>query len=380
MTYTFDLVGLEASAVRVSATVADGAKFTIDGKNGDDDVSVREIRTRVRSVLGLVGSFAGKSVAVSFDRPVDLRGGRHDLAVAVAILEAALVVPHVGAIGFIGELALTGTVRPSRGVLPCLLSADAKKLEHVVVSRECSRAETEGQPNALVTECLSGVVDWLKNRLDAPAQPGRKSEQEQKADAAESRDRLHAEFLSVAEHIGAECLILVGKPGCGKTIAAQLLSRAQASLTDDEQRELSCIYSVAGILRDRIEHRPFRAPHHTCSTAALVGGGSPCRPGEVTLAHNGLLFLDEAHEFRKESLLAVASAIQTKRTASYKGNLFVSYPAKPRQLILTVDEAADEKRSGRPVAELREIFEFLRPVVVEMEARELSRMMEVNRG
>lgn len=330
------LVGIDARGVRVEARVGTGLPtFDIVGL---PERGVRESRVRVRSALGASGFEMPRRQLVVNLAPAHLRkrGTGMDLAVAVAVLAASaqLDAPARETARqtlFLAELGLDGGLRPVPGILPQLRGASERGISRAVVSRG-SAPELSFAPEGMevfVMEHLRDVAEWLDGAHRDPFDAGGAltPPPDSPLDLSELRGQREARMALTIAAAGGHHLLLVGPPGGGKTMLARRLPQLLPAPTRAEVIDIATIASAAGMPPRR--SRPFRAPHHTASAVALIGGGDPVRPGEVTLAHHGVLFLDELAEFRRDAIETLRTTMETGEVNIARAGSRVTMPAKP---------------------------------------------------
>ena len=338
------VVGVDALPVIVEVDVAYGLPiFTMVGL---PDTSIRESRDRVRTAIRNSGyQFPNHRVTVNL-APADVRkaGACYDLPIALGILAATGVIVgrHVDEIVLLGELSLDGSIQPIRGVLPVAMAA----------RREGKKALLLPRANAAEARLVDGLtilpVDSLLEAVAALNQPIERAAAELAATTSAAiaippaSSELHLDFADVVGQgmakralevaaAGAHNVLLVGAPGGGKTMMARRLSGILPPFDFDEALECTTVHSVAGTLpvgTALISERPFRAPHHTISEPAMIGSGKVPRPGEISLAHNGVLFLDEFAEFERGVLEALRQPVEEGCITVARAARTASFPAR----------------------------------------------------
>ncbi len=336
---TLALVGLEAHLIRVEVDSGRGpAMFNLVGLA---EASLRESRVRVRAALQQIGIEIAEYVITVNLAPADLKksGGSFDVAIAAATLGALGKIPAEALEGtaLLGELSLTGAVRPVRGVLPALRGAAARGITRAVVPRDNAR-EAAAVPGIEVgvADHLGQIVEHFASGapLDGPGAPPSYTPffGPSAVDLADVRGQHGARRALEIAAAGGHNLIFMGPPGAGKTMLARRLPTIMPPMTLDEALEVTAVHSVAGLLsaeRGALASRPFRAPHHTVSAAGLVGGGDPVRPGEVSLAHRGCLFLDELLEFTGGVLASLRQPLEDGYVTICRARARATFPARP---------------------------------------------------
>jgi magnesium chelatase family protein len=333
---TAAVFGIEACPVHVEVDVSFGLPaFTMVGL---PDASVRESRDRVRSAIRNSGfEFPHHRITVNL-APADVRkaGASFDLPIALGILAAQGIVErrHISDLVLLGELSLDGSIHSARGVLPIAAAAKRDQLVGILLpAANAGEAAIVSGLDVIPVSCLSEAVTALNDPTTvrhAPPPAGPLPSRHW-ADLLDVRGQLMARRALEIAAAGGHNLLMVGPPGAGKTMLARRMPGILPPLTFDEALETTAVHSVAGILQPAaglLADRPFRAPHHTISNAALVGGGPHPRPGEVSLAHNGVLFLDEMLEFSRHVLEVLRQPLEEGAVTIARAARTAVFPAR----------------------------------------------------
>jgi len=333
------VIGVRAYPVQVEVDLAPGlpAFATV----GLPNEAVRESKERVRSALANSGyALPVNRITVNL-APADVRkeGAGFDLPIALGILAAAGAFPAEALMGLavVGELALDGSIRPVRGVLPMAVAAGQDSLKGLIVPAEnAGEAAVVQGVTVLAARRLDQVVAHLLERQPLPqaSADGQLLEHAQGIgglDMAEVRGQEHVKRALTIAAAGGHNVLMTGPPGSGKTMLSRRLPTILPPLTFSEAVEVTQVASVAGTLpagQALVAQRPFRAPHHTVSDVGLIGGGTVPRPGEVSLAHHGVLFLDELPEFKKNVLEVLRQPMEAGRVTITRAAATVDFPAR----------------------------------------------------
>lgn len=303
---------------------------------GLPETAVKESRDRVRAaILTAQLDYPARRVTVNL-APADLPkfGGRFDLPIALGIIAANGGLPRDALAGheFIGELALTGALRPVIGVLPAVLQAARAGRRIVVPRQNAAEAALVANADVRVADSLLQVCAHLAGRGDllrAQAEPQNRVVGYE-PDLSEVRGQPQARRALEIAAAGSHNLLLVGPPGTGKTMLASRLPGILPAMTEAEALEVAAVRSVAGMGNESTDwkRRPFRNPHHTASAVALIGGGSIPRPGEVSLSHHGVLFLDELPEFNRHVLEVLREPLESGRVLISRAARQAEFPAR----------------------------------------------------
>lgn len=337
-TYAGTVVGIDAVMVTVEADITRGIGMFLVGL---PDNAVKESQERIRAAFENSGyRMSGRKIVVNL-APADLRkeGSLFDLPIAVALLAASgqMESELIDKYMILGELSLDGTLRPIKGALPLTVRAASEGLRGVILPEENAReaAVVEGtevigvQSLAQVVAFLTGEEQIEPTRLDVADVFDYESDRFGE-DFADVKGQVQAKRALEIAAAGGHNVVMIGAPGSGKTMLARRMPSIMPPMTLGEALETTKIHSVAGKLgseRGLLACRPFRAPHHLTSQVALIGGGTSPQPGEVSLAHNGILFLDELPEFGRNVLEVLRQPLEDKKITVSRAKYSVEYPA-----------------------------------------------------
>ncbi len=331
--YTAAFIGVEAREVDVQCQLSSGLPaFNIVGL---PDKAVSEAKERVRAALNAIGlALPAKRITVNL-APADLPkvGSHYDLPIALALLSAMEAIPSDESAHYVtlGELSLDGALNPVLGAMPAALLA-AEKDRALICPEQCgSEAAWVGAVDVLAPPSLLALINHLNGKQPlAPPKPGEATGHTGAPDLLDVKGQESARRALEVTAAGGHNMMMIGPPGAGKSMLAARLPGILPPLSAEEALETSLIHSLAGLIEEgRVSLlRPFRAPHHSASMPAIVGGGKQALPGEISLAHNGVLFLDELPEFSRPVLESLRQPLETGETVVARANAHARYPSR----------------------------------------------------
>ena len=336
--YAAAVQGISATVVTIEVNCTKGIQFFLVGL---PDVAVRESHERIISALQVSGYRFPRNRIVINMAPADIRkeGSSYDLPLAIGILAAAeeLDASRLGHYMMMGELSLDGSLKPVKGILPIAIKAREEGFKGFIVPKQNAReAAVVNDLDVYGVSTIKEVIEFIAGRRDLEPTVVNTREEfyarqlQFEADFSDVRGQENVKRALEVAAAGSHNLILIGPPGSGKSMLAKRLPSILPPFTLQESLETTKIHSVAGKIgldTSLMTQRPFRSPHHTISNVAMVGGGAFPQPGEISLAHNGILFLDELPEFNRSVLEVMRQPLEDRTITVSRARLSVDYPA-----------------------------------------------------
>ena len=335
---SFAIQGIDGYTVDIETKTLEGQPMI--NIIGLGDLAVKEAAERVQAAIDETGFvFPKKRVIISLAPSDKKKSGSHfDLAMAIGVLQQNedISAKNLSDYGFIGELSLDGSLRACRGILPMIIAAKNRGIKKLIVPYEnVNEARLVQGIEIIGLTNLHEVIQVIEGKNinlcpEKSADSNVEDINEKVLDFADVKGQLELIDAVILAAAGGHNMLMIGEPGCGKTMIAQRIPTILPQMTEEECLEVTKIYSISGILENGhtlIKKRPFRAPHHNASLNALIGGGVNALPGEVSLAHNGVLFLDELAEFSRRTLDALRQPLEDKKVCISRVNSTHTFPS-----------------------------------------------------
>ena len=336
-TYGCTIYGIDAKLITIEVNIVQGTNLYVVGLPGN---AIKESQHRIESVIKSIKCEMPRQRVIVNLAPADIKkeGAAYDLPIALSILHAShqYYFKHIDECLILGELSLDGFLRPIKGVLPIAIACKKAKLKYFILPKENAKeASTIDDINIIPVKHIKDAIEFLsevkkinpfKTNIISIENQNKNKYDIDFADVQGQKSTKRALEIAAA---GSHNVIMIGPPGAGKTMLAKRISTILPKMTMEESIETTKIYSVTGKLKKEglITTRPFRSPHHTISDIALVGGGSNPQPGEISLAHNGVLFLDELPEFMRNALEVLRQPLEERKVTISRSKISVDFPA-----------------------------------------------------